>query len=209
MRTSSAPREANSLIERSSKKDGSPGGWRTWQAVDVEDDARQQVVKVVREAAGQLADRLQLLTLHDPLLEQVLFSHVDDVGGGRASLPVKRHVYVDGFLSFARQLEVDRTVERLGQLISQGCRSLFGDEEIGEAGARLRAAVRHFNQRPVGVHHHSAFDALAIQTHHAEWRIGEKCVSSARARRIARACRRRPARPAPAARRSCSAALAT
>ncbi len=58
-----APRRARhaSLIDLSSKKVGSPGGWRTCSLLTLRMMPRQQVVEVVRDAAGELADGLHLL----------------------------------------------------------------------------------------------------------------------------------------------------
>ena len=53
------------------------------QEVGEADDRRQHVVEVVRDAAGELADRLHLLPLRDLHLERALLGDVDGVGDGR------------------------------------------------------------------------------------------------------------------------------
>ena len=58
------------------------------QKVAEADDRRQQVVEVVRDAAGELADRLHLLALRDLHLERALLGGVDGVGDGRLVVAV-------------------------------------------------------------------------------------------------------------------------
>ena len=58
------------------------------QEVGEADDRRQHVVEVVRDAAGELADRLHLLPLRDLHLERALLGRVDGVGDGRLVVAV-------------------------------------------------------------------------------------------------------------------------
>ena len=69
-------------------KAGSVGRWFIKQKVGEADDRRQHVVEVVRDAAGELADRLHLLALRDLHLERALLGGVDGVGDGRLVVAV-------------------------------------------------------------------------------------------------------------------------
>ena len=65
------------------------------QLVDIEDDAGQHVVELVRETTGHLAEGLQLLALGEALFEQLLLGGVDDVGGRGTALAIEYDIEVD------------------------------------------------------------------------------------------------------------------
>ena len=69
-RTRPAARLAFCLICMMSWKDGSVGAVVGEQQVGIADDRGQDVVEVVRDAAGELADRLHLLALDEVLLQR-------------------------------------------------------------------------------------------------------------------------------------------
>ena len=50
------------------------------QLVEVHQDGGEQVVEVVRDAAGQLADRLHLVRLGELRLHLLLLGDVDQIG---------------------------------------------------------------------------------------------------------------------------------
>ena len=62
-RVRSAPRSADSSASRTSSSVTGSSGANLAQHVEIADDDRQQVVEVVRQSAGKLADRLHLLRL--------------------------------------------------------------------------------------------------------------------------------------------------
>ena len=62
-RVRSAPRSADSSASRTSSSVTGSSGADLAQHVEIADDDRQQVVEVVRQTAGELADRLHLLRL--------------------------------------------------------------------------------------------------------------------------------------------------
>ena len=66
-----------------SAKEGSPGAAAQQQQVAEADHRGQQIVEVVRDAAGQLADRLHLLRLGELDFEALLLGHVDEMQGER------------------------------------------------------------------------------------------------------------------------------
>ena len=73
-----AARWAAALISSTSARWGSSGAEVFEQELAVAGDDRQEVVEVVGDAAGQPADRLQLLGLPELLLEAPLLGHVLD-----------------------------------------------------------------------------------------------------------------------------------
>ena len=78
-RTSVAARCAARLISRRSSRRGSSRLDLPHQQLGVADDGGEEVVEVVRDAAGELADRLHLLRLTQLLLEALPLGHVADV----------------------------------------------------------------------------------------------------------------------------------
>ena len=92
-RTSPAARLAFCLICMMSWKDGSVGLMVGEQQVGIADDRGQHVVEVVRDAAGELADRLHLLPLREILLQGALLGRVEREHDGAvafAALRVRR-----------------------------------------------------------------------------------------------------------------------
>ena len=63
-------------------KDGSVGRWLVKQQVGEADDGGQHVVEIVRDAAGELADRLHLLALRELRLERALLGRLQRVDDG-------------------------------------------------------------------------------------------------------------------------------
>ena len=78
-RTRPAARLAFCLMCMMSAKDWSPGRWRSSKQVREADHGGQQVVEVVGDAAGELADRLHFLGLGELGLEAFQFRGVDEV----------------------------------------------------------------------------------------------------------------------------------
>jgi hypothetical protein len=74
--TSDAARLAFWLIWMRSPKSGSPWSWRKQQQVAMARDGRQQVVEVMRHAAGKFAHGLHFLALHELLFKALEFGRV-------------------------------------------------------------------------------------------------------------------------------------
>ena len=98
-----------------SGKDGSDGRWLVKQQVRRHDDGGEHVVEVVRDAAGELADRLHLLALRHLAFERLLLGRLDGVDdrrllGALAAGAVGHRVDVeaDVALLVAGQHRVDR-----------------------------------------------------------------------------------------------------
>ena len=117
------------------------------QQVGIADDRGQDVVEVVGDAAGELADRLHLLALDETLLQRPLFGGVEGedgrvrafvalgIGGGRDEEPRR-----------ARRLAGEREIDR-GDVAPAGARrgERFPERGVvafGHAARRATAAIR-------------------------------------------------------------------
>ena len=149
------------------------------QQVRIADDRGQHVVEVMRDAAGELADRLHLLRLREILLQRALLGRVERVeeGGFRAALGFfgrqeqanralsladerhveRRNVGLSGRRGGERRLEARRG--RAPPPPRRSTRSAFGPaDEIGKqpreggVGARDLAASRRSRRSPSASH---------------------------------------------------------
>ena len=97
LRVRPAPRSTDCLISVASSRAGSSGAELHQQQVGRAHDAHQDVVEVVRDAAGQPADRFELLRLPELLLERAPLGDVaDEPGEHRAAVAAEpRHRQFD------------------------------------------------------------------------------------------------------------------
>ena len=152
------------------------------QFLIVEDDALQDVVEVVRHAAGELADGLHLFAMREADLQLALVCDVHDVGDRRAAIAIKGDEHVDVARILAGKLQADRLVDRIDQHAGKRILAVFGLEHGRELAAGRCLATGHFHQRAVGVENDRPLNAIALQADRAEGRIVEHRVAI-RARR--------------------------
>ncbi len=146
---------------------------RVEQEVGRHHDGGQHVVEVVRDAAGELADRFHAGALVDLVLQRALaggLEHIDDGGLGVALLLLdRRDVEAAVALAAAGQARIDRRDL-----------ALPGGGLADRAFQRLAVALRHRGEDRAAVP--SPFLAQRVGEHAGEQRIG--------ARDLARPCRR-------------------
>ena len=148
-------------------KDGSVGAVVGEQQVGIADDRGQDVVEVVGDAAGELADRLHLLALDEALLQRALFGGVEGedgrvrafvalgIGGRRDEEPRRAR-------RLAREGEIDRgdvafAGARRGERFSERGVVAFGDPRVERrsrfARRRLQRRRRESGEGAVGAQH--------------------------------------------------------
>ena len=111
------------------------------QEVGEADDRRQHVVEIMRDAAGELADRLHLLALRDLHLERTLLGRVDGVGDRRLALPFGlldgTEINAPAPLLVAREGNIDRLDQALpGNGCVERLAQSLGAVGVGEARQR-------------------------------------------------------------------------
>ncbi len=146
------------------------------QFVQPELDGLEQVVEVVGHAAGQLADGLHLLRLHELQLELLLLGDVDQIGD-QPSLRAGQ-IELGGSRRLAHQLDLDRT-RLAGQTLGRLPAGL-GIDQVGQGVAEQLLAARHLLERRVGLGHLGDEGVGAVQQGRAKGRGGGQHVQGGR-----------------------------
>ena len=152
------------------------------QFLIVEDDALEDVVEVVRDTAGELADGLHLLAMRQADFQLALIGDVHDIGNRRAAIAIQRDEDIDVARILACQFQADRLVDGIDQNAGERVIALFGLEHGRELATGRSLAAGHFHQRAVGIQDDRALHAFALQADGTKGRIVEHRVAI-RARR--------------------------
>src|SRR6478752_4668912 len=129
------------------------------QQVAVADHRRHQVVEVVRDAAGELADGLHLLRLAQLLLELMAAADVFDQADTDAVVDVERDVHVRverrAVLAHVALVDRERVALRIVELVLHGERPVVRVRDVGVVHPRelLALVAEHALERRVRLAH--------------------------------------------------------
>ena len=124
------------------------------QQVGIADDRGQHVVEVVRDAAGELADRLHLLPLREILLQRLLLGHVERDDADAGAVAAARFGLGDEEAHGAFALALQRRVDRGDVGLAFRRRGDGGLQRrvvaLGDGVVERRAAALHRRRREPG-----------------------------------------------------------